>query len=228
MLLDERLTLAASLYEPCAWGTDVGTDHAHLPCHLLRRGICGLMIAADVSPGALQNARENLTRAGLLDRAVLTLADGLDALEGHDCACISIMGMGGKTLAEILQRGCHRLQDAVLVLSAHTELHLVRQAIAQIGYHIVREELCRAAGRFYVFWRAEAGEMPLAEDEALFGRLLWQTGHPQLRDYATWRMRVAQSRLDGLKAAAIPDMDTIRAVTREINFYHRMKEELPS
>ena len=52
-MLDERLSLAAALYQPCDWGADIGTDHAYLPCHLLRAGICQHMIAADVSEKAL-------------------------------------------------------------------------------------------------------------------------------------------------------------------------------
>ncbi len=223
-MLDERLTLAASLYEPCEWGADIGTDHAHLPCHLLRKGVCQKMIAADVSPGALQNARENLTRAGLLDSADITLADGLDALEHQHCGCVSVMGMGGKTLAEILRRGQDKLHGAVLVLSAHTELHLVRQAIADIGYRIVREELCRAAGRFYVFWRAEPGAADMTEEAVLYGRLLWETEHSQLQSYAAWRMRVAQDRLNGLRAAAVPDTDAIAAVEREVRFFQSKME----
>jgi len=223
-MLDERLTLAASLYEPCELGADIGTDHAHLPCHLLRSGICQRMIAADVSPGALGNARENLTRAGLLERADLILADGLDALEGRRCGCVSVMGMGGKTLSEILQRGQRHLHGATLVLSAHTELHLVRQALADIGYCMVREELCRAAGRFYVFWKAIPGKGEIGEDDILFGSLLWQCCHPQLRDYAAWRMRVAQDRLRGLRSAAMPDHETISAVEREIRFFQQKLE----
>ena len=56
-MLDERLSLAAALYEPCEWGADIGTDHAFLPCHLLRTGTCRHMIAADVSEKALARAR---------------------------------------------------------------------------------------------------------------------------------------------------------------------------
>ena len=48
-MLDERLSLAAQLYEPCALGADIGTDHALLPCYLLTHNICQEMILADVS-----------------------------------------------------------------------------------------------------------------------------------------------------------------------------------
>ena len=56
-MLDERLSLAASLYDPCDLGADIGTDHGLLPCHLLRSGICRRMILADVSENALSRAR---------------------------------------------------------------------------------------------------------------------------------------------------------------------------
>ena len=222
-MLDERLALVAAMYEPCAWGADIGTDHAYLPRHLLKAGICQQMIAADISEGALSNARATLTRARLLDRTVLTLADGLCALD-RPCGCVSITGMGGDTMADLLLRGQDRLHGAVLVLSAHTELHRVREAICDIDYHIVREELCRAAGRFYVCWRAEPGAQAMTDDELRFGRLLWQSGSPLLADYAAWRMRVAQKRLCGLQSAAIPDKAAIADMQCEVDFFKATTE----
>lgn len=222
-MLDERLALVADMYERCEWGADIGTDHAYLPRYLLKSGICQRMIAADVSEGALSNARATLTRSRLLDRAVLTLADGLDALD-RLCGCVSVTGMGGDTMASLLRRGAHRLGGAVLVLSAHTELPLVRRAVSDVGYHFVREELCRAAGRFYVCWRAEPGNMPLSEDECRFGTLLWQEPTALHREYALWRMNVSRKRLDGLLKAAGPDRDAIRSAREEISFYQGKSE----
>jgi len=225
-MLDERLMLVASMYERCEWGADIGTDHAYLPRYLLKSGICQRMIAADISEGALTNARATLTRARLLDRAVLTLADGLDAID-RPCGCVSVTGMGGDTMAELLLRGAGRLQGAVLVLSAHTELHRVRGAIHDIGYHIVREELCRAAGRFYVCWRAEAGTEAMDESEIQYGQLLWESHSPLLPEYAAWRMKVTQKRLDGLRAAADPDEAAILATKSEVDFYRTKMEVSP-
>ncbi len=224
-MLDERLSLAAALYEPCEWGADIGTDHAYLPCHLLRNGICRQMIAADVSPKALERARENLTRQRFIDRAEVVLADGLDAVT-HPCGCISVMGMGGELMADILRQGKNKLQGAVLVLGAHTELHLVRQAICDIGYHIVQERLCKASGRFYVFWRAEADSTPLSAEEIRYGRLLWQEDAALLQAYALWRRRVHQDKEKGLLAASVPDIDAIAEVQADIAWYTKKLEEL--
>lgn len=224
-MLDERLSLAAALYEPCEWGTDIGTDHAFLPCHLLRAGICRHMIATDVSEKALSRARQNLTRQRLIDRAEVVLADGLDAVT-HPCGCISVMGMGGELMGKILRRGQDKLQGAVLVLGAHTELNLVRQAIRDIGYHIVQERLCKAAGRFYVFWRAENGSADMSAEDIRYGRLLWVEECTLLREYAAWRRRVLQDRERGLLAATNPDTDAIREVQADIAWYTTKLEEL--
>ena len=225
-MLDERLSLAAELYEPCQCGADIGTDHAFLPCHLLRTGICRQMIAADVSENALARARENLTRQRLIDRAEVVLADGLDAIN-HRCGCISIMGMGGDLMGRILRSGQDKLQGAVLVLGAHTELNLVREAIHDVGYHIVQERLCKAAGRFYVFWRAEEGAADMSAHELRFGRLLWNENADMLREYASWRRRVLQDKERGLLAATILNADAIREVQADIAWYSQKLEELP-
>ena len=224
-MLDERLSLVAAMYEPCQWGADIGTDHAFLPCHLLRTGTCRHMIAADVSEKALARARENLTRQNLIDRAEVVLADGLDAVT-RKCGCISVMGMGGELMGRILRRGQEKLQGVVLVLGAHTELHLVREAIRAVGYHIVQERLCRAAGRFYVFWRAEEGPADMTAEELRYGRLLWQEEPSLLREYAAWRRRVLQDKERGLLAAAIRDEASIREVQADITWYTTRLEEL--
>lgn len=212
-MLDERLSLAAALYTPCGLGADIGTDHALLPCHLLREGTCRRMILADISEKALSHARAQVARQHLESRARLVLADGLDALD-EPCGCVSIMGMGGESIARMLARGTARLQGAALVLSAHTDLPLVRRSVQDAGYHFVREELCRAAGRFYVVWKAEPGWATLTPQELRLGPLLMEGSSPLLGDYLRWRCAVMEDKLRGLRSASRQNecvMDEIEA-----------------
>lgn len=222
-MLDERLTLAAALYPACDVGADIGTDHGFLPCHLLEKGVCRRMILADVSPKALRRAEAEVSRRGLQDRARLVCADGLDALT-EPCGCVSLMGMGGETLAGILLRGRERLQGATLVLSAHTELPLVRRAVLELGYHLTRETLCRSGGRLYVFWRAEPGFAPMTEEEIRHGSLLYQEDTPLLADYLRWRLGVAEAKLRGLRVAAVPDAQDLALAEQDVDFYRRKLE----
>lgn len=223
MILDERLSLAASLYEPCEVGADIGTDHGLLPCHLLEAGICRRMILADVSPKALRHAEELVHDLRLEDRARLICADGLDALT-EPCGCVSVMGMGGGTIADILRRGRDRLHGAALVLSAHTEHMLVREAVRDIGYHLTREALCRAAGRFYVVWRAEPGAGAMSEEDIRYGSLLWGEKSPLLREYLRHRVRFTRSKIDGLLSAVAPDDAAIAEARRDLDWYLAKEE----
>lgn len=100
--LDERLSLAMDLFPACEEGADIGTDHGRLPCRLLEEGRCRRMILSDISPKALSRAEALVQRRGLQGRATLVVADGLDALT-HRVDCVSIMGMGGRTIAQALR-----------------------------------------------------------------------------------------------------------------------------
>ena len=222
-MLDERLSLAVSLYEPCELGADIGTDHGLLPCHLLETNICRRMILADVSAKALRHAEEQVRARHLEDRARVICADGLDALT-EPCGCVSVMGMGGETIADILRRGQDRLHGAVLVLSAHTEQPLVRRAVRDIGYHLTRETLCMAAGRFYIFWRAEPGEAPLSDDDIRYGSLMWASPTPLLKEYLHHRVAFTRSKLTGLTSAASPDQAAIAEAQRDLNWYLAKEE----
>ena len=152
-MLDPRLSLAFDLYDPCELAADIGTDHAHLPAALLQRGRCQHMILTDISESALENARMEVIHLRLADRVSLRLGDGLSPVT-EKCGMISIMGMGGRTIRDILVSGADRLQGASLLLSAHTDWHLIRTAVRDIGYLLDREEPCFAAGRYYLVLRA--------------------------------------------------------------------------
>ena len=217
--MDERLTLAATLYDPCEVGADIGTDHGLLPCHLLEEGICQRMILADISPKALDHAREQVRRRGLEARARLICADGLAALE-EPVGCVSITGMGGKTMAEMLRGGASRLGGAALVLSAHTDQEEVRRAVQAIGYHFTAERLCRAAGRFYLVWKALPGPGAYSADELALGTPLLLSGSDALLpEYLAWRLWVLGRKHTGLCQAQAED--EAREVARQMALLRR-------
>lgn len=114
------------------------------------------------------------------------------------------------------------------MLSSHTEQPLVRRTLPEIGYHIVQEKLCQAAGRFYIFWRAEPGQADdWTAEEVHYGRLLWVQNPPKmLLDYCRYRIKVMDDRLTGLASAA-GDVSRIRGeISAEIDFYQRKITEL--
>lgn len=187
--LDERLSCASALFPACAYGADIGADHGRLSCFLLATGKCERMCVADISAESLEKARRLLNLHGLSDRADIQVGDGLQALL-RPADAIAILGMGGHTLSEILERGKDRLAKATLVLSAHTQLPLVRKTLMQLSYHITEEKIAHAAGRFYVVLRAEYGAIQY-DDRALFlGPQLMETEEENYPEYLAWRIDV--------------------------------------
>jgi tRNA (adenine22-N1)-methyltransferase len=216
--LDARLSLAYDLYDPCDLAADIGTDHAHLPAALLQRGRCRHMILTDLSEKALKNARDEISRFRLSDRVSLRVGNGLDPVS-EPCGIISLTGMGGRTIHDILMKGQDRLQNASLILSAHTDLPLIREAVGAIGYHLDREEPCFCAGRFYLVIRARPGSAALSPREIRLGGPLFESSAPCLLPYLNRRREVLLDRLHGLLSAEDPDSGAIRQIREDIAFY---------
>ena len=70
---------------------------------------------------------------------------------------------------DILLAGRDKLRGASLILSAHTDLPLIREAVCLIGYHLDREEPCFCAGRYYLVLRARPGVRNLTPREIRLG-----------------------------------------------------------
>lgn len=198
--LDDRLSRAAALFPACAYGADIGADHGRLSCVLLARGTCERMCVADISADSLNKAKQLLSSHCLADRADVSVGDGLFAMP-HAAEAIAILGMGGHTICSILEKGAHLLQGASLILSAHTQLPLVRQTLMKLGYRIDEEEIAFAAGRFYVVMRAVPGEEKLDEKQYLLGPRLMEKCADHYQDYLAWR--IGRTRLERTKEAEI-------------------------
>ena len=217
-MLDPRLSLAFDLYDTCDLAADIGTDHAHLPAALLQRGRCQHMILTDISESALENARMEIIRRCLTDRVTFRLGDGLAPLT-EQCAMISVMGMGGRTIRDILLSGCTRLQGASLLLSAHTDWHLIRAAVRDIGYHLEKEEPCFAAGRYYLILVARPGVAEMTEREIRMGGPLFRSESDMLKPFLQRRRDVLQERIHGLCLASAPDKAQILLLQEDLRIY---------
>ena len=105
MPLSKRLAAIAAHVRPGCRMVDIGTDHARLPIYIVKSGVVSAAVAADVAQGPLNKARENIAAAGLDDRIEVVCSNGLKAINPHIVDDIIIAGMGGETIAEILEAG---------------------------------------------------------------------------------------------------------------------------
>ncbi len=188
--LDDRLQRAAALFPACAYGADIGADHGRLSCYLLAKGICQRMCVADLSAASLEKARNLLRLHGLEDRADIKAGDGLSVLR-QPAQAVAILGMGGHTLSGILTNGKDKLQSAALILSAHTDLALLRRTVMEIGYRIEEEHIAFAAGRYYVVLRAAPGSTEYTERQLFLGPRLMETNVDHYPEYIHARLAAA-------------------------------------
>lgn len=148
--LDKRLQAVAALIRPGSRVADIGTDHAYLPVWLVRQGICPSAIASDLNEGPLSTARRTVEAAGLTAAIALCLGDGLASLRPNEVDDIVIAGMGGETIAAILE-AAPWVKDARLhlVLQPMTRAEDLRRWLLHNGFSVETERLVQDGRRFY-------------------------------------------------------------------------------
>lgn len=149
--LTPRLAEIAALVPEGARLADVGTDHAFLPLSLLLSGKIESAIASDLRTGPLAHARKNAKEYGCLDKISLRLGAGLEEIAAAECDTVTVAGMGGETIAQIL-RDAPWCKDGrhMLILQPMTMIPALRQFLWSQGFEIQREAICTEGWRTYV------------------------------------------------------------------------------
>lgn len=190
--LDARLSAIASEVPDCDLACDIGTDHGKLACWLMAGERAKRMIVSDISKQSREKARDLFIQYGVEDRAVISGEDGLFAIAGERPDVVILAGMGGGLIHDILGQPVE-LNGAKLVLSAHTELPLVRSALQKRRYAITRELLVKASGRYYRVISAIPGDQVLSPLEMELGYNLIGTETAKVRDYLLWQLDISKS-----------------------------------
>ena len=154
-MLRPRLAMTADLVPLGVAVADIGSDHAYLPVHLVRAGVCSRAIASDIGEGPLENARKTVLRAGLGQTIALRLSDGFSRFAPTDADCWIMAGMGGTLMARLLDAApwlC--APDTVIVAQPMRHAEELREWLISHGFRIERESACRDAGRAYLALRA--------------------------------------------------------------------------
>ena len=128
---------------------DVGTDHGYLPVRLLLDGKIQSAIASDLRAGPLSRASETARRYGIRDGLSLRLCPGLDGVTPGEVDCVSIAGMGGETIASILEAAPWTRSGTLLLLQPMTAFPDLRLFLQRSGYEIFRERIAREGRRLH-------------------------------------------------------------------------------
>ncbi len=149
-ILSPRLKKIADNIGTASTIADVGTDHALLPAYLLVKGLVRHAYASDINEGPLQSAKKTLSSFGVSDKADFILCDGLTDVLRFKPEKIVIAGMGGETIAGILEplKKTTELSPS-LFLQPMSKKEKLRECLFELGYSIDRELLCAEEERIY-------------------------------------------------------------------------------
>lgn len=193
--LDDRLAAVAALVRPGSRVADVGTDHAYLPVWLVENGICPSAIASDIGEGPLESARHTVTAAHLTDCISLRLGDGLAQIGADEADDIVIAGMGGETIAAILEAAPF-VQDPHLrvILQPMTRGEELRCWLLTHGFTVREEHLIQDKHHLYPVMAAEYTASTATQDVLSYyaGFFAPEEGRPYRRMMAQHLHRRAQ------------------------------------
>ncbi|MFV0380256.1 MAG: tRNA (adenine(22)-N(1))-methyltransferase [Anaerorhabdus sp.] len=173
MILNNRLEKIIEFVEFDSVVADIGTDHAYVPCALIRRNIATKCYACDVIEGPLNAAKKNIVNYKLENYIELISSDGLDNVP-LDTEVIIIAGMGFKTAIKILERGLSKfskLKQVIVQINKHSEL--LRSWISDKEYLIDKEGIVSDGKHFYeiISFKLNGGRK-YSNEEILFGPIL--------------------------------------------------------
>jgi hypothetical protein len=136
---------------------DVGTGHGRLPVALVERGTCPRVIATEVAAGPGEEAARLLAGEGRIE---LRRGWGLAPLKPGEARVLVLAGMGGPTIAGVLERGAAVAGAARrLVLQPQNRPAEVRRWLLTHGFVLEAEELVEEGGHFYpILAAAPAGD----------------------------------------------------------------------
>lgn len=183
--LDPRLAAIAGHIPPGAHVADIGTDHAFLPVSLVKTGRASRVVATDLNEKPYQTALRHVLEAGVEGLVEVRRGDGLEPLRPGEVDVVVMAGMGGNTIAGVLERSPEVLAGVTrLVLQPMADPGDLRLWLVRNGWRLADEELVRVNEKFYIIIAAEPGEELCRDDFMLeIGPVLVRKCSPYLVEY---------------------------------------------
>ncbi|TFY86646.1 tRNA (adenine-N(1))-methyltransferase, partial [Pseudomonas nabeulensis] len=202
--LSRRLERVAANVPAGAHLADIGSDHGYLPVALLRRGAITAAVAGEVATTPFHAAQRTVRDNGLEQHITVRLANGLAAIQPDDgITAISLCGMGGETIRDILDSGkAHLSGRERLILQPNGGEQPLRLWLMDNGYAILSEELLHENRFYYEIIVAERTDpVQYSAEELYFGPLHLQARSPVF--LAKWQrlLRQKQKTLASLEQA---------------------------
>lgn len=217
--LTPRLQAVASFVPRGARLADIGTDHGYLPVSLLLEGKIPGAIAADIRKGPLDRARMTAAEYGCTEKVSFRLCDGLKDIKSYEADVITIAGMGGETIAEILSAARWVKEKCLpVILQPMSTQPELRRWLWKNGFEIKSEKIVREGEMLYVVILAQAGKPePMSWAEEWAGRQSFDMESPMrliyldgLLEKLSWALNGLKKSKEGTTSVRYQELDAVR------------------
>ena len=243
--LPPRLKTIAGYIENGAVVADVGTDHGLLPVYLAQNKLARRIIASDVSPESLKSAMRTATGSGVTDMIDFVVADGLTGLDEKIIDAVVAAGMGGETIAGILEAAAWTKDPRVrLILQPQSKTSELCRWLRANGYAVRDAELAFDNGRYYAIiiaggevcaeFKGHAGSGSEAEGHGTSDRLepeiellavLKKKHDPLFSGYLEEQIRRTHKAVAGMKNSKAPDNTGLKSAYRKLSELIKLRVE---
>ena len=190
--ISKRLKTVAESVSECEVVADIGCDHGFLPIYLLLTNRAKKAIAMDLRKEPVRRAGEHIASFNLSDRIQTRQSNGLEGLKRGEVDTITITGMGGMLMRDILEAGKDKLEYGNrFVFSPQSDVDAFRKYLDDNEFEITNEQIIFEAPRFYMIINAtykKGSKMNLSDLELRFGRDFNKRDSKVLQDFLNREM----------------------------------------
>lgn len=154
---------------------DIGTDHAYLPCYAYLKGMIPFAIGTEVNKGPFHSAKSLVRQLELAKYIKIRFGDGLSVLREGEVEQVTVTGMGGGLITNILGEGKAKLKGVErLILQPNVAADNVRKWLYENNWTLINELILEEDGVIYEILVAEyrIDTRKLTEKDFLFGPFL--------------------------------------------------------
>lgn len=206
-MISKRLNKIADLVLRDKIVFDVGSDHALLPCYLIKHNIAQKVYAGDNKVGPLNSAISNIKTYGYEDRIIPVLSDGL-AKVSDDVEVVIIAGMGYYTVESILNdANLNNYEQIIVQINKNT--HLLRQYISDHNYTILDEEVIYDDFYYEIVVFNTKYHESYTSKEIEFGPILLKKRNDTFIEYLNYRAKQIKKIIEQAKLVDNPKKDEL-------------------